>query len=49
MFDLNAHKVNDVLPDRHLDTFDTYLYEISFKEKDKVYITISLTQLIKVN
>ena len=36
MFDPNAHKVNDVLPDRHLDTIDTYLYKISFKEKDKV-------------
>lgn len=41
MFDPNTHKVNDVLPDRHLDTIDTYLYKISFKEKDKVKYFIS--------
>lgn len=41
MFDPNAHKINDVLEDRRLDTIDYYLYMISFKEKDKVKYFIS--------
>lgn len=41
MFDPNAHKINDVLEDRRLDTIDYYLFKIDFKEKDKVKYFIS--------
>ena len=36
MYDPNRHKVLDVLPDRHLETIDNFLYKIDWKEKDKV-------------
>lgn len=41
MYDPNAHVINDILEDRLQENIDHYLYQISWKEKEKVKYVIT--------